>query len=313
MDLRAYCHERGIRLMGDIPIYVAHDSADVWAHPHLFHLDERGHPTVVAGVPPDYFSETGQRWGNPLYRWDVSRETGHHWWTQRFAALLEKVDLIRLDHFRGFAAYWEIPASEPTAVNGRWVPGPGAEFFETIQQKLGPLPIVAENLGVITPDVTELMERFGFPGMAVLQFAFDDDATSTFLPHNYTRNLVAYTGTHDNDTIVGWWRGANKTTLPPEVVARAKAYARAYLDLDRKREREIHWTCIRALMASVAELVVFPMQDVLGLGSEARMNTPGTSGPHNWSWRLRADQLRPDVAERLRSLTEIYGRLLPAS
>ncbi len=313
MDLRAYCHERGIRLMGDIPIYVAHDSADVWAHPHLFHLDERGHPTVVAGVPPDYFSETGQRWGNPLYRWDVSRETGHHWWTQRFAALLEKVDLIRLDHFRGFAAYWEIPASEPTAVNGRWVPGPGAEFFETIQQKLGPLPIVAENLGVITPDVTELMERFGFPGMAVLQFAFDDDATSTFLPHNYTRNLVAYTGTHDNDTIVGWWRGKNKTTLPPEVVARAKAYARAYLDLDRKREREIHWTCIRVLMASVAELVVFPMQDVLGLGSEARMNTPGTTGPHNWSWRLRADQLRPDVAERLRALTEIYGRLLPTA
>ena len=304
--LKAYCNERDIRLFGDLPIYVAHDSADVWANPELFHLDEQGRPTVVAGVPPDYFSETGQRWGNPLYRWDVMRENKYEWWTRRMKKILEDVDLVRLDHFRGFAAYWEVPAEEETAVNGRWVPGPGADLFRTLRKRIGKLPVIAENLGVITDDVVELMEAFDFPGMAILQFAFDGDADADFLPHNYVRHLVAYTGTHDNDTILGWWTNT-QSTQEAETIRRAHQYCRHYLDLDERREREIHWAFIRALFGSVADLAIVPVQDLLGLGSEARMNTPG-KGAGNWAWRFAADALTLPVATRLRTLTQIYGR-----
>lgn len=302
--LKRYAASRGVRFFGDLPIYVAHDSADVWANPGLFSLDDAGHPTVVAGVPPDYFSETGQRWGNPIYRWDRMRENGFAWWTRRFARILEWVDLVRLDHFRGFEAYWEVPASEETAVNGRWVQGPGAALFDAIQTALGPLPVVAENLGVITPDVVALMERFRYPGMAILQFAFDGDADGDFLPHNYRRDLVAYTGTHDNDTVVGWWTDT-RSTQDAAQIERAHAFCRHYLGIEE--DNAIHWAFIRALLASVAGLAVVPVQDLLGLGSEARMNTPGLADG-NWVWRFSREMLTDETLERLRILTEIYGR-----
>lgn len=304
--LRAYSHEQGLRIFGDLPIYVAHDSADVWAHPDLFHLDDAGQPDVVAGVPPDYFSKTGQRWGNPLYRWDVMRERGFAWWTRRLARVLNRIDIIRLDHFRAFEAYWEIPSHEETAINGRWVPGPGAALFEAVQQQLGTLPIVAEDLGVITDEVRHLMGRFNFPGMAVLQFAFNSGTDSGFLPHNYRHHLVAYTGTHDNDTVQGWWHAANGTQ-PTESLQRMREYARLYLDLDEERERELHWACLRTLMGSSAGMVVTPVQDLLGLGTEARMNTPG-DGNGNWAWRLCPDALDEATGQRLRALTRAYGR-----
>ncbi len=298
--LRRYGHERGIRFFGDIPIYVAGDSADVWAHQALFHLDEHGRPTVVAGVPPDDFSETGQRWGNPLYRWDRMRERDYAWWTRRFQHTLERVDLVRIDHFRGFAAYWEIPAADATAERGRWVDGPGADLFTTLERELGELPVVAEDLGLITPDVIALRDRFGFPGMAVLHFAFGAGPTSEYLPHNYRRNVVAYTGTHDNNTTRGWWAGDD---LSPQ----ARAYARAYLGLDDEPPADIHWRCIRTVMASVADRAIFPLQDVLGLGAEARMNHPGHDDG-NWTWRYRRGALTDAVADRLAALTYVYGR-----
>ena len=280
--LKAYCNAKQIRILGDLPIYVAQDSADVWANPHLFCLDETGKATVVSGVPPDYFSETGQRWGNPIYRWDLMRESGYAWWTKRFARILELVDLVRLDHFKGFEAYWEISASEDTAINGRWVTGPGADLFDALTEKLGDLPVIAENLGVITDGVTDLMRRFGFPGMAILQFAFDDGPGNEFLPHNFAPDLVAYTGTHDNDTFLGWWTN----TVSTQDVEKAKSYCRSYLDMRGCDDSEMPWAGIRALMASVARMAVTPMQDVLGLGTEGRMNTPGTVGGKNWGWRM---------------------------
>jgi len=302
--LHAYCRQRGIWIMGDLPIYVAHDSADVWVHRDLFHLDAEGRPTVVAGVPPDYFSETGQLWGNPIYRWEVMAGSGYAWWIDRVRWMLRLVDIIRLDHFRGFEAYWEIPATEPTAVRGRWVKGPGEAFFEALERALGELPIVAENLGVITPEVEALRKRFGFPGMAVLQFAFGGDPrTSPFLPHNHERDLVVYTGTHDNNTIVGWWN-EEESTLAPEQARRERELARKYLDLDH---RPVHWAFIRAALGSVADLAIIPLQDVLGLGSEARMNRPGQP-MGNWRWRFRREELTPDVRARLREVTWLYGR-----
>lgn len=300
--LKAYCNERSIQLFGDLPIYVAHDSADVWAHPDLFHLDAEGRPTVVAGVPPDYFSETGQRWGNPIYRWDVMQQNGYRWWTRRLAHTLRLVDRVRLDHFRGFAGYWEIPADEETAIHGRWVDGPGAALFTAVKDELGKLPLIAEDLGLITPDVTALMDQFDLPGMAVIQFAFGGDPDHSYLPHNYRRNLVAYTGTHDNDTIVGWWEAQQR-----EGDATAEgAYARRYLGRNGHPE-PVHWAFVRLLSASVADLVVFPVQDLLGLGRDARMNTPGL-GSGNWTWRFTWDQVGEAVARRLRTLTETYGR-----
>lgn len=302
--LRAYGHKRGIRIMGDVPMYVAHDSADVWAHRELFHLDAEGNPTVVAGVPPDYFSETGQLWGTPIYRWDVLAQSGYSWWIERLRWTLRWADMIRLDHFRGFEAYWEIPATEKTAVRGRWVKGPGAAFFEAMERALGELPIIAENLGVITPEVENLRKRFGFPGMAVLQFAFGGDPrTSPFLPHNHERDLVVYTGTHDNNTIVGWWT-EEESTLAPEHARREREFARKYLDLDH---RPVHWAFIRAALASVADLAIIPLQDVLGLGSEARMNRPGRP-TGNWRWRFRRHMLTREIREQLSELTWLYGR-----
>jgi 4-alpha-glucanotransferase len=306
--LRARCHGDGIRLFGDVPIFVAHDSADVWAHRELFRLKKDGRPEAVAGVPPDYFSATGQLWGNPIYRWDAMKKTGFRWWTERLRATLEQVDLIRLDHFRGFEAHWEVPAEEETAVKGRWVRGPGAALFEALGKALGELPLVAENLGVITPEVEALRARFGFPGMAILQFAFGADAqASTFIPHNLEHHVAAYTGTHDNDTTVGWWtsQGVGDSTRSAEQVEEERDFALRYLDA---RDKPIHWAFIRALMASVAEIAVVPLQDVLGLGSEARMNLPGRAAG-NWLWRCAEGDLRDEDAARLRELADLFGRL----
>jgi 4-alpha-glucanotransferase len=305
--LKQYCHERGIRIMGDIPLYAAHDSADVWAHRELFHLLPDGNPRLVAGVPPDYFSATGQLWGNPIYRWDVMAQSGYKWWIERFRSTFSLVDIVRMDHFRGLEAYWEVPGSATTAVGGRWVKGPGAALFDCVREALGDLPIVAENLGVITPEVEALRNRFGFPGMAILQFAFGRDPQGpAFRPHNYPRNLVVYTGTHDNDTVVGWWgsTGAGDSTRTPEDVVREKEFARRYLNTDG---REIHWVLIRAVLGSVADLAIIPMQDVLGLGSEARMNIPATR-TGNWRWRCTAAMLTGEIRDRLKELAAMYDR-----
>lgn len=297
--LKAYCQTRDIRLFGDVPIYVAHDSADVWAHQDLFQLEEDGTPTAVAGVPPDYFSPEGQRWGNPLYRWNRMQANDYAWWTARMRRALDRFDLVRLDHFRGFDAYWRVPAEEDTAVNGEWVEGPGASLFNTLEEKLEALPVVAEDLGIITESVEALRDQFGFPGMAVLHFAFDDDPSNDFLPHNHHRNLVAYTGTHDNNTTMGWWND--------ELSDEGRDFARGYLDLESSAA-EVPTQCIRYLMASVANWVVFPLQDVLGLGAEARINTPGSPNG-NWTWRVTADQLTEEAEEVLGRLTRLYGRV----
>ena len=306
--LKSYCVQKKIRFMGDMPIYVANDSADVWAHRDLFYLDEDGRATVISGVPPDYFSATGQLWGNPIYRWDVLAATGYKWWIERFRASSSLFDLVRLDHFRGFEAYWEVPASETTAVHGRWVKGPGEDFLRALQDAFGPLPIIAENLGVITPAVEKLRRQFGLPGMSILQFAFGNDPQGpSFRPHNYSRDLVAYTGGHDNDTTVGWWSssGAGDSIRLPEDVRREHEFASAYLNL--KDDSEINWVMIRAVLASVADMAIVPLQDVLGLGSSARMNLPGTvSG--NWKWRYRPGALNGELSARLRSLVNLYDR-----
>jgi len=293
--LSAYVHERGMRIVGDIPIFVAHDSADLWSHPELFELDEAGNPTVVAGVPPDYFSTTGQLWGNPHYRWARLAEEGYWWWIERFRALFELVDVLRLDHFRGFEGYWEVPATEETAVKGRWVKGPGADLFIAVEKALGRLPIIAEDLGVITPEVEELRDRFHFPGMSILQFAFSGDANDPFLPHNYNHNSVVYTGTHDNNTTTGWF----ETATPSE-----RESALDYFGTDG---HDIAWDFVRWLFASIADTAIVPLQDILSLGSEARMNYPSKLGG-NWSWRFEPAALTPEVRTRLRKVTETYGR-----
>jgi 4-alpha-glucanotransferase len=309
--LKNYCHQRGIHIMGDLPIYVAHDSADVWSHPDLFHLDAKGRPTKVAGVPPDYFSATGQLWGNPIYRWDLMAQRGYSWWIERFRACLDMFDMLRVDHFRGFEAYWEIPAGETTAMNGAWIKGPGAELFRVVRQALGELPIVAENLGVITPAVEAIRHEFVFPGMAIFQFAFSTDPQApTFRPHNYERNLVAYTGGHDNDTMCGWWRtgAAAQSTRSQADVEKEERDAMDYLGVTREQmDREVNWIFIRQVMRSVADVVLFPMQDVLGVGSEGRMNTPGTLGG-NWKWRMTADQFARADSARIKKYATVYER-----
>ena len=307
-SLKQYCAERSIKIIGDLPIYVAHDSADVWANSDLFELDANGLQTVVAGVPPDYFSATGQRWGNPIYRWELMKENNFEWWIRRFDSILKLVDIIRLDHFRGFEAYWEVPASEETAINGRWVKGPEADLFHALEEKMGQLPIIAENLGVITPEVVQLMKRFNYPGMAVLQFGFDGDSNSEFLPHNFTKNLIAYSGTHDNDTVNGWWYN-DKSTHDSSTIERARSFARHYLNISADAQN-VHWQFIHSLMGSVANLVITPLQDIIGLHSEGRMNTPGTVGPQNWAWRFSHGMLREEDVERLKNLTSIFGRAL---
>ena len=303
--LRSACATHGIELMGDVPIFVAHDSADVWANRSLFKLHDDGTLIVQAGVPPDYFSETGQLWGNPLYDWESMARDGHRWWIDRMRAALAMFDVVRLDHFRGFEAFWEVPAADTTAEHGRWVQGPGAALFTALTLALGPMPIVAENLGLITPEVEALREDFGYPGMAILQFAFSDPA-SEFLPHRHDRALVVYTGTHDNDTTVGWWNASSggDSTRAPDDVARERAFARSYLDTDG---REIHWAMMRAAFASVANTALVPLQDVLGLGSDTRMNLPGRQAG-NWSFRFTWDQLPASLTARVRELARTYGR-----
>lgn len=305
--LRAACTARGVALMGDVPIFVAHDSADVWQHRDLFQLDDVGRPSVVAGVPPDYFSAQGQRWGNPLYRWDRLREDGYAWWVARLRSAMARFDAVRLDHFIGFVRAYAIPASSPTATLGAWQPGPGAELFDAVLAALGPLPFVAEDLGVVTPEVTALRDRFGFPGLRVLQFAFGDDPqASTFLPSHYPREAVVYPGTHDNDTTQGWFHdpGGQASTRSPEQIARERRAALDYLGGDGV---EIHWDLIRVALASAANTAIVPAQDLLGLGSEARMNRPGTASG-NWQWRLREGALDAAVASRLAHLTRLHGR-----
>ena len=300
-SLRQYANQQGIRIIGDIPIFVAPDSVDVWANRALFHLDKEGHPTVVAGVPPDYFSETGQLWGNPLYNWDKLTAQGYQWWIDRIEATLRQVDIIRIDHFRGFEAYWEVPAGAETAIKGRWVKAPGMELFQIIEQALGHLPILAEDLGVITPQVEALRDHFGFPGMKILQFAFDSkeagglNATNAFLPHNHTYNCVVYTGTHDNDTTRGWYR---------ERTAEEKDLIRRYL---ARSDDDIVWDFIRMALASVGCFAMIPFQDVLNLDSDARMNTPAILGG-NWAWRYRPEALNSWSSTRLRELVDLYGR-----
>ena len=296
--LKAYANGHGIRIVGDIPIFVAFDSVDVWAHPELFYLDEDLLPTDVAGVPPDYFSPTGQLWGNPLYRWDRLAQDGYRWWVRRFEQTFSTVDIVRLDHFRGFAAYWSVPSDESTAVNGHWEKGPGAGFFTAIKDALGELPIIAEDLGHITEDVLELREKFSLPGMNVLQFAFTSDAGNPYLPHNVRNNSVIYTGTHDNDTTVGWYESREDEEL---------GACRRYLG---PTDEPINWALARLAYRSVADLAIIPLQDVLGLGTEARMNTPGKLG-NNWSWRFQTGDILPEHLDKLNDMALTYGRKEP--
>ncbi len=304
--LRAFCRERGLLLMGDLPIYVSHDSSDVWSHPDRFYLDRRGRPTSVSGVPPDYFSETGQLWGNPIYRWPAMRRSGFHWWIERFRGTFRLFDIVRLDHFRGFEAYWSVRAGETTAVNGKWIKGPGRKLFREVKKVLGDLNIVAENLGVITPEVEALRREFGFPGMAILQFAFGDDPQApTFRPHRFERHLFAYTGTHDNDTLLGWWNGEGASMRTGEQVQRERAAARRYLG---HTSEPVNWAFLRSLFASVADAAIAPMQDILGLDGQARMNLPG-NGSGNWLWRMLPGAFTLALQGQLRSLAENYGRI----
>jgi 4-alpha-glucanotransferase len=294
-SLHTHAKRENIHIIGDIPIFVAHDSAEVWAHPELFYLDDQGNPTFVAGVPPDYFSETGQLWGNPLYRWDVHQADGYSWWLKRLSAVLGFVDIVRLDHFRGFAAYWEVPYGEKTAVKGRWVPGPGADFFTKVEQSLGHLPIIAEDLGVITSDVVEMRERFDLPGMRIIQFAFNGDPKDPFLPHNHEVNSVVYTGTHDNDTSKGWYERVSESE---------KSFYRRYL---YRNGSEVAWDLIRATWGSVANFAIAPMQDFLSLDNKARMNYPGNPSG-NWFWRMPDGAMSNSLQVRIKELNFVYDR-----
>ncbi|NES96467.1 MAG: 4-alpha-glucanotransferase [Desertifilum sp. SIO1I2] len=296
-ELRRYANLRGIQIIGDIPIYVAHDSADVWAHPEAFALDEEtGAAALMAGVPPDYFSATGQLWGNPVYNWEHLQQTHFQWWVERFQAMLDYVDLIRIDHFRGFQAYWVVLQGEETAMNGKWVEAPGEEFFKTLNDKLGKLPVLAEDLGVITPEVEALRDQFEFPGMKVLQFAFGDDPGNPFLPFNYPRNCVVYTGTHDNDTTVGWFN---------QLSDYEKEKVRTYLG--HFSPDGIQWDLIRLAMSSIANIAIIPVQDLLGLGTDARMNFP-SKAEGNWAWRYQSGTLTQELSQRLKQLTFSFGR-----
>ena len=297
LDLKSYANERGVELFGDMPIFVAHDSAEVWAQPEMFDLEESGRPRVVAGVPPDYFSETGQRWGNPLYRWDVMQADGFSFWLDRLKTQHLLFDLIRIDHFRGFEAYWEIPAEEAYAINGRWVQALGGALFERLREVYGDeLPLVAEDLGIITPEVDALRRQFALPGMKIMQFAFSGSADNPYLPFNHTVDSVAYTGTHDNDTTLGWYTSLDDAT---------RSYVDEYLGYPKE---VMPWPLIRRTLASVADLAIIPMQDLLGLNGEHRMNLPGTT-EGNWLWRFSWDQVEEDLAERVNRRVAMYGRL----
>ncbi len=294
--LKRYANEHGIEIIGDIPIFVAMDSADAWTNPGEFFLDENFQPTVVAGVPPDYFSATGQLWGNPLYRWEQMQSNGYAWWLRRIRAALRLYDIVRIDHFRGFAAYWEVPANAENAINGRWVEGPGHHFFTTVEQALGDLPIIAEDLGEITADVIALRDDFNLPGMKILQFAFSTDASDKFLPHNHTTNAVVYTGTHDNDTTIGWYRHS--------ATDHERDHFRRYLSTDGG---DAAWSMLAAVWRSVANMALAPLQDLMSLNTEARMNLPGRAAG-NWGWRFVPEQLNDPLQKRLLELTLLYGR-----
>jgi len=294
--VKRYANERHVRIVGDVPIFVADGSVDVRAHPELFHLDGKGRPTEVAGVPPDLFSATGQRWGNPLYNWPAMAKDGYRWWRDRLRRMLELFDVVRIDHFRGFAAYWSVPASAPTAETGEWKQGPGTDLFDQVGKELGQLPIVVEDLGLITTDVIQIKESLGFAGMKVLHFAFDGKADNPYLPHNYGPDYIVYTGTHDNDTTVGWYQSLQE---------HEKDAIRRYLSTDAS---DVAWDLIRAAQASVARVALFPAQDILSLGGEARFNFPGRS-EGNWRWRLWPSALNDTLAQRLHDLTAYYNRL----
>lgn len=295
--LKAYANEAGIEIIGDVPIYVAGDSADVWANPEQFYLDENLEPIEVAGCPPDAFSDDGQLWGNPLFRWDVMKKDGYIWWTRRIKAMSELYDIIRIDHFRGFDSFYAIPAKDDTAKNGQWKQGPGMDLFCELEKKLGKLPIIVEDLGFLTPSVHKLLKDSGFPGMKVIQFAFDSREESDYLPHTYTNHCVVYTGTHDNDTVMGWMKTAPKASVK---------YAKEYLNLTK--EEGYNWGMMRAAWSSVADMAIVPMQDILGLGSEARINTPSTLG-NNWKWRATPEQIDAKVAKKLYHYMQMYGRV----
>ena len=304
--VKTYANERGIKIIGDIPIFVALDSSDVWCDQDKFKLNKDGTAKFVAGVPPDYFSKSGQLWGNLIYDWDAMLKDDFRWWVERFRATFEVVDIARIDHFRGFAAAWEVPGEDETAENGSWVAVPGKELFVTLKRELGDLPVIAEDLGVITPDVEALRDEFEFPGMRILQYAFGGDAKNHDLPHNYVQNCAAYTGTHDNDTTVGWWlsRAGAGSTRDEAAIGHERQYCLQYLDTDGS---EINWDLIRAVWASVADTAIAPVQDVIGIGTEARMNLPAsTTG--NWSWRLSEGAISDEMIERLKELTAVYGR-----
>jgi 4-alpha-glucanotransferase len=305
-ELRAACRARGVMLIGDLPIFVAHDSADVWANPELFYLDKSGQPLVVAGVPPDYFSETGQYWGNPLYRWDVHAADDYAWWVARLRFLLARVDVARIDHFRGFEANWEIPAGSPTAASGKWVEGPGSKFFDALRRRLGNLPVIAEDLGVITPGVEALRDEFALPGMRVLQFGFSaDPGAEKHLPHRFAPHCVVYTGTHDNDTTLGWFSSTDvATTQSWEDIVAERAFAKRYMETDGT---DFTWEMIRLAFSSVADTAIVPLQDILGLDSKARMNMPGRA-EGNWGWRFHEGQIDARAYDRLAELTAVYSR-----
>ena len=295
--LKKYANDKGVKVIGDIPIYVALDSADTWANPELFQLDENRRPTGVAGCPPDAFSATGQLWGNPLYKWDYHKETEYAWWIQRISYCYKLYDVVRIDHFRGFDEYYNIPFGDTTAEFGRWEKGPGYDLFKVMKKKIGNKPVIAEDLGFLTPTVNQLLKKSGYPGMKVLQFAFDSREESDYLPHNYTANSVVYTGTHDNDTTVGWYQTISR---------RDRSFVRKYLNI--KTGRELEWNFIRAALGSVSDTAVIPMQDYLGLGSEARINVPSTLGT-NWKWRMTKGQIPEGLAEKIYDLCKLYGRV----
>ena len=299
--IKTYANQRGVSIMGDLPIFIAHHSADCWARPDLYYLDDNFQCTVVAGVPPDNMAPLGQRWGNPLYRWDLMEQENFSWWTDRVRRALDQADVFRIDHFRGFAGYWEILSTCPDATEGKWVDAPGKKLFDAISKKLGDLPIIAEDLGLITPDVIELRDQCGFPGMKILQFGFGGDGTHEFLPHKYTPDCVVYSGTHDNDTARGWWNHA------PE---RERQFAGTYLAANNDN---IHWAMIRSASNSVARIAVFPLQDILGLSSAHRMNVPGTVGDHNWSWRFTWDMIGDEPARVLSLIAATSGRASPGT
>ena len=298
-SLKRYCNQKGIQVIGDLPIYVDYNSVDLWTHPEIFKLDNKKKPSAVAGVPPDYFSKTGQLWGNPVYRWDALKDTGYSWWIERMERTLTLTDLVRIDHFRGLVAYWEVPAGKKTAISGRWVRVPAEDFLNTLLERFSYLQIIAEDLGMITADVKEVMHRFQLPGMKVLLFAFGrDHPMHPYLPHTYGKDCVVYTGTHDNNTIRGWFER--------EATDKVKKRLFRYLGREVPVE-ELHWELIKVAMMSVADLVVIPVQDVVGLGEEARMNLPG-KGEGNWRWQLLAEQLTASLARRLKEMTKVYGR-----